>query len=49
MAHQQTARRRRCGTYRYIMECYSVIKKNEMLPFAEVWTDLKNMMLSKTG
>ena len=29
------------------MEYYSVIKKNEMLPFAAMWTDLENIKLSE--
>ena len=28
-----------------IMECYSTIKKNEILPFATVWMDLEGIML----
>ena len=31
----------------YIMEYYSAIKKNEILPFAAVWLDLECIMLSK--
>ena len=29
------------------MECYSVIKKNEILPFAIMWMQLECIMLSK--
>ena len=29
------------------MEYYSAIKKNEILPFAAMWTDLENIMLSE--
>ena len=29
------------------MECYSAIKKNEILPFATVWIHLEDIMLSK--
>ena len=34
-------------THIYIMECYSVIKKNEILPFATIWMDLEAIMLSE--
>ena len=33
--------------YTYTMEQYSAIKKNEMLPFAATWMDLKGIMLSE--
>ena len=29
------------------MECYSAIKKNEILPFATMWMDLEGIMLSE--
>ena len=29
------------------MECYSVIFKNEILPFATMWMDLQGIMLSE--
>ena len=29
------------------MEYYSAIKKNEIIPFAEIWTDLEDIMLMK--
>ena len=29
------------------MEYYSAIKKNEVLPFAAMWIDLKGIMLSE--
>ena len=31
--------------YIYIIEYYSTIKKNEMLPFAMTWMDLEGNML----
>ena len=30
-------------------ECNSVIKKNEILPFAAMWMDVENIMLSEIG
>ena len=29
------------------MEYYSAVKKNEIVPFATTWMDLKGIMLSK--
>ena len=29
------------------MECYSAIKKNEILPFATTWMELEGIKLSK--
>ena len=31
----------------YTMEYYSAIKKKEILPFAAMWMDLENIMLSE--
>ena len=33
--------------YLYIIEYYSAIKKNEILPFATTWKDLEGIMLSE--
>ena len=35
--------------YIHTMEYYSAIKKNEILPFAAMWMDLENIMLSETS
>ena len=32
----------------YVMEYYSAIKRNEILPFAMTWMELETIMLSKT-
>ena len=33
--------------YIYIMEYYSAMKKNELLPFVTTWMDLKGIMFSE--
>ena len=33
----------------YIVEYYSAIKKNEIMPFAATWVDLKIIILSKVS
>ena len=35
----------RTTTYMYIMEYYSAMKKNKILPFAAIWIDLKGIIL----
>ena len=34
-------------THTHTMEFFSAIKKNEVLPFAATWMDLKGIMLSE--
>ena len=36
-------------TYIYIMEYYSAIKKNEIMPFAVIWMDLELITLSEVS
>ena len=33
--------------YRYTMEYYSAVKKNEILPFTTAWMELEGIMLSE--
>ena len=33
--------------YTYSMEYYSVIKKNEIMPFVATWMELENLILSE--
>ena len=33
--------------YIYTMEYYSAIKKNKLMPFAEKWMELENLILSE--
>ena len=35
--------------YIYTMQYYSAIRKNEIMPFAATWMDLKNVILSEVN
>ena len=35
--------------YIYIMEYYSAIKKNKIMPFAESWAQLETLILSEVN
>ena len=35
--------------YIYTMEYYSIIKKNERMPFTATWMDLENIILSEVS
>ena len=35
--------------YRYTMEYYSAIKKNEIMPFAATWRELETLILSEVS
>ena len=35
--------------YTYAMECYSAIKKNEIMPFAAIWMELEIITLSEVS
>ena len=35
--------------YIYTMEYYSAIRKHEILPFAAIWMDLENIILSEVN
>ena len=44
-----TEKRKKKMWYIYTVECYSAIKKNEMIPFAATWMDLEIIILSKVS
>ena len=41
--HRKMNGLRRCGTVEY----YSAIKKSKIMPFAAIWMELKNLILSE--
>ena len=45
--HTHTQTHTHTHTHTHTMEYYSVIKKNEILPFATTWMALKGIMLSE--
>ena len=42
-------RGRRCGVYMYMMEYYSDIKRNGIMPFAATWMELEIIILSEVN
>ena len=41
--------RKKDVVYRYTMEYYSALKKNEIMPFAARWVDLEIIILSEVS
>ena len=35
--------------YTYTMECYSAIKKNEIMPLAAIWMDVEIIILNEVS
>ena len=35
--------------YKYTMEYYSAIRKNEIMPFAAIWIDIEIIILSEVS
>ena len=44
-----TAERIKKMWYLYIVECYSAIEKNEIMPFSATWMDLESIILSEVS